>query len=86
MDKNINDVYDELCNAFDRLALEDKRKVIINKVNEINFVLKSVTSVEDIGTFDEIYLSEDEYLCYLHSLVYNLENKLGSLLDKLNNV
>lgn len=86
MDKNINIVYNELCDSFKGLSIDEKRVVIVNKIKELSEALTLVNDVSDIPMFCSDYKSEDEYLCYLHSLIYNLENKLGSLLDKLSNM
>lgn len=86
MEKDINTIYKELCDSFKELSTDDKRVVVVNKIKELSDVLTLVNGVSDIPMFNSEFKTEDEYLCYLHSLVYNLENKLGSLLDKLSNV
>ena len=34
---------------------------------------------DDIILTKENYVSEDEYLCYLNEIIYNLENKIGNI-------
>lgn len=78
MDSSVKNAYVELSQSFSQLTTEEKRKEISNKINEMAKILDQINSIEDI-TSNENYTSEDEYLCYLNGIIYNLENKIGNI-------
>lgn len=83
MDSNIQNAYVELRQSFSVLPLEEKRKVIANKINEMAQVLNKIDPISDIPAENSNYTNEDEYLCHLHDAVYNLENKIGNIFKSI---
>lgn len=79
IDNNLQSAYEDLSRAFSQLTTEDKRKEILNKINEMAEILNKIDPINDIKSTDTNYTSEDEYLCYLNSRIYNLENKIGNI-------
>lgn len=79
MDSNIKSVYAELSQSFSQLTTEEKRKEISNKINDMAKIFNKINPIDDITTANENYKSEDEYLCHLHGIIYNLENKIGNI-------
>lgn len=83
MDSNVRNAYAELSESFSKLSTEEKRREITNKINEMANTLNKIDPVEDIITTSENYTSEDEYLCYLNDVIYNLENKIGNIFKSI---
>lgn len=83
MENNIQNIYADLGYAFSQLATEEKRKEITNKINEMAEILNQIDPIADIVDKNSAYTTEDEYLCYLNGLVYNLENKIGNIFKKI---
>ena len=83
MDSNIQNAYAELSQSFSQLTTEEKRKEISNKINEMAKTLNQIDPINDIIATNENYTSEDEYLCYLHGIIYNLENKIGNIFKSI---
>lgn len=79
MNSNIQNAYGELSQSFSQLTTEEKRKEISNKINEMAKILNQIDPIDDIIAANENYASEDEYLCYLNGIIYNLENKIGNI-------
>lgn len=79
MDSNIQNAYAELSQSFSQLTTKEKREEISNKINEIARILNQIDPIDDIIVTKENYVSEDEYLCYLNEIIYNLENKIGNI-------
>ena len=79
MDSNIQNAYLELSQSFSQLTTEEKRKEISNKVNKMAEILNQIDPIDDIIAANENYTSEDEYLCYLNGIIYNLESKIGNI-------
>lgn len=86
MDSNIINAYEELRKAFSQLSTEEKREEIINKINEMVDVFNQIAPVDDIGMSNANYTSEDEYLCYLNDVIYNLENKIGNAFKSVKSI
>lgn len=83
MDSNIQNAYAELSQSFSHLTTEEKRKEISNKINEMAKTLNQIDPINDIIATNENYTSEDEYLCYLNGIIYNLENKIGNIFKSI---
>ena len=83
MDSNIQNAYGELSQSFSQLTTEEKRKEISNKINEMAKILNQIDPIDDIIATNENYISEDEYLCYLNGIIYNLENKIGNIFKSI---
>lgn len=83
MDNNIQNAYAELSQSFSQLTTEEKRKEISNKLNEMSKILNKIDPIADIINLNENYTSEDEYLCYLNGIIYNLENKIGNIFKSI---
>ena len=79
MDSNIQNAYAELSQSFSQLTTKEKRKEISNKINEMAKIFNQIDPIDDIIAANENYTSEDEYLCYLNGIIYNLENKIGNI-------
>ena len=79
MDKNLKIAFDELNESFTKLSLKKQRMEIVNKINEISSVFNALSPTPDIVDTTLAYTSETEYLCYLNSIIYNLENKIGNI-------
>lgn len=79
MDSNIQNAYAELSQSFSQLTTEEKRKEISTKISEMAKILNQIDPIDDIIVTNENYTSEDEYLCYLNGIIYNLENKIGNI-------
>ena len=80
MDANISNAYEELRQAFKNLTIDDKRAVIVTMLFKITDVLNKVKPSSSLDIKRPSNLSEDEYLCYLHDIINDLEHKLGYLL------
>ena len=83
MDSNIQNAYAELSQSFSQLTTEEKRKEISNNINEMAKTLNQIDPINDIIATNENYTSEDEYLCYLNGIIYNLENKIGNIFKSI---
>lgn len=83
MNSDIQNAYVGLNQAFSKLTTEEKRKEISNKINEMAKTLNQIDPVDDIYVKNENYTSEDEYLCYVNEIIYNLENKIGNLFKSI---
>lgn len=83
MDSNIQNAYAELSQSFSQLATEEKRKEISNKINEMAKILNQIDPIDNIIAVNKNYTSEDEYLCYLNDIIYNLENKIGNIFKSI---
>lgn len=83
MENNSQNAYEELSKSFSHLATEEKRKEIINKINEMSEVINQIDPIDDIVNTTVNYTSEDEYLCYLNGIIYNLENKIGNIFKSI---
>lgn len=83
MENNLHDVYAELSKEFSQLTVAEKREEIATKLKEIAEVINNLDPIDDIPNNNLNFATEDEYLCYLHSLVYNLENKLGNVFKSI---
>lgn len=83
MDSNIQNAYAELSQSFSQLTTGEKRKEISNKINEMAKILNQIEPINDIIATNENYTSEDEYLCYLNGIIYNLENKIGNIFKSI---
>lgn len=83
MDCNLQKAYCELSESFAQLTTEDKRKEIAKKIHEMNHIINYMSTVDDIADENNHYTSEDEYLCYLNGIIYNLENKLGNIFKSI---
>lgn len=83
MDSNIQNAYAELSQSFSQLATEEKRKEISSKINEMAKILNQIDPIDDIIATNKNYSSEDEYLCYLNGIIYNLENKIGNIFKSI---
>lgn len=46
-------------------------------------ILNQIDPIDDIIVANENYTSEDEYLCYLNGIIYNLENKIGNIFKSI---
>ena len=83
MDNDAQNAYRELSQSFSQLTTEEKRKEISNKINEMTQTLNKIDPINDIIAKNENYISEDEYLCYLNEIIYNLENKIGNIFKSI---
>lgn len=83
MDSNIQNAYAELSQSFSQLTTEEKRKEISTKISEMAKILNQIDPIDDIAVANENYTSEDEYLCYLNGIIYNLENKIGNIFKSI---
>ena len=66
-----------------QLTTEEKRKEISTKISEMAKILNQIDPIDDIIVANENYTSEDEYLCYLNGIIYNLENKIGNIFKSI---
>ena len=82
IDDNIRIAYQNLEFAFMNLDLENKRKEILNKLNDITEVFEKINETENNEKLEYSYTNEEEYLVYLNRLIYKLENELGKMLNK----
>ena len=81
MKENIEKTYVELNTLFSQLTTNQKRREIANKLNEMIQTIHSLKNNNiNLRPVHEEYHTEEEYLCYLHSIIYRLENDLGNLL------
>lgn len=83
MNSNIQNAYAELSQAFSKLTTEEKRKEISGKIKEMAEILNQIIPIDDINAENENYTSEDDYLCYLNGIIYNLENKIGNIFKSI---
>ncbi len=83
MENNLRNAYEELSKSFSHLTIEEKRKEITNKINEMSDVINQIDPIDDIPNTNADYTSEDEYLCYLNGIIYNFENKIGNIFKSI---
>lgn len=83
MDSNIQMLMQKLSQSFSQLTTEEKRKEISTKISEMAKILNQIDPIDDIIVANENYTSEDEYLCYLNGIIYNLENKIGNIFKSI---
>ena len=79
MENNVKNAFKELNESFSQLETRDKREALANKINEMAEVINKIDPIDDLVDVKQSYDSEDEYLCYLNGIVYNLENKIGNI-------
>lgn len=83
MENNLQNAYEELSKSFSLLTTEEKRKEISNKINEMSEIINQIDPIDDIVNLNANYTSEDEYLCHLNGIIYNLENKIGNIFKSI---
>lgn len=64
---------------IEKITIEN---IEVDKINEMSQVINQIESIEDFEISNSNYTNEDEYLCYLNEIIYNLENKIGNVLNK----
>lgn len=83
MDNDIQKIYEELSYSFALLPTETKRNEVAMKISELSDILNQIDPIDDITSKSKNYTNEDEYLCYLNDMVYNLENKIGNIFKSI---
>lgn len=83
MENDLKKAYEELEKSFMQLPTDEKRIAVANKIKEMSEVFNKINSSDDIVNTNNTYVSEDEYLCYLNGLIYNLEHKIGNVFKSI---
>ena len=83
IENNVKNAFKELNESFSKLDTRDKREELVNKINEMAEVINKIDPIDNLVDIKQSYDSEDEYLCYLNGIIYNLESKIGNIFKSI---